>query len=121
MAEDVLRLAGFVEGVNYLKQQQTGDGTRPDFTFLLPGHRQVHMDVHQPGREEQPLAVVHGQLHVGGNAPLFDRIQLAVLDRHISGEYLVAFRVDNGDVANHVFAIRDRVEIFHVVTHPLCL
>jgi DNA recombination protein RmuC len=48
MAEDVLRLAGFVEGVNYVKQQQLGEGTRPDFTFSLPGNRQVHMDVKFP-------------------------------------------------------------------------
>lgn len=48
MAEDVLRLAGFIEGVNYVKQQQTTDGARPDFTFPLPGHRLVHMDVKFP-------------------------------------------------------------------------
>jgi len=49
MAEDVLRLAGFVEGVNYLKQQTLeGAGTRPDFTFLLPQGQCVHMDVKFP-------------------------------------------------------------------------
>lgn len=48
MADDVLRLAGFVEGVNYVKQKQLGEGTRPDFTFLLPGDRRVHMDVKFP-------------------------------------------------------------------------
>lgn len=48
MAEDVLRLAGFIEGVNYTKQQQLADGTRPDFTFPLPGDRRVHMDVKFP-------------------------------------------------------------------------
>jgi DNA recombination protein RmuC len=48
MAEDVLRLAGFVEGVNYVKQQQVAEGTRPDFTFLLPDNRHVHMDVKFP-------------------------------------------------------------------------
>ena len=48
MAEDVLRLAGFVEGVNYVKQQQIAEGTRPDFTFLLPGDRRVNMDVKFP-------------------------------------------------------------------------
>ncbi|UCD85330.1 MAG: DNA recombination protein RmuC, partial [Deltaproteobacteria bacterium] len=36
MAEDVLKLAGFVENVNYLKQKAIeGTGSRPDFTFLL--------------------------------------------------------------------------------------
>jgi DNA recombination protein RmuC len=37
MAEDVLRLAGFIEKINYLKQKTIADsGSRPDFTFLLP-------------------------------------------------------------------------------------
>lgn len=48
MAEDVLRLAGLVEGINYQKQQSLAEGTRPDFTFLLPGDRRVHMDVKFP-------------------------------------------------------------------------
>lgn len=48
MAEDVLRLAGFVEGVNYVKQQRLPNGNVPDITFLLPGERFVHMDVKFP-------------------------------------------------------------------------
>jgi DNA recombination protein RmuC len=48
MAEDVLRLAGFVEGVNYHKQKQLTEGSRPDFTFLLPENQCVHMDVKFP-------------------------------------------------------------------------
>src|ERR687883_27078 len=37
MAEDVLRLAGMVEGVSYVRQRATRAGTVPDVTFLLPG------------------------------------------------------------------------------------
>ncbi|MFO7959512.1 MAG: DNA recombination protein RmuC [Nitriliruptoraceae bacterium] len=48
MAEDVLRAAGFVEGVNYRTQATTRSGSRPDVTFLLPGDRVVHMDVKFP-------------------------------------------------------------------------
>ncbi len=48
MAEDVLRLVGFIEGVNYTKQKAIEGGTRPDFTFPLPGGRTVHMDVKFP-------------------------------------------------------------------------
>ncbi|MBN2013480.1 DNA recombination protein RmuC [candidate division KSB1 bacterium] len=49
MAEDVLRMAGFVENVNYLKQRQTdGTTTRPDFTFLLPRNLRLNMDVKFP-------------------------------------------------------------------------
>lgn len=48
VAEDVLRIAGFIEGVNYKKQVTTGEGSRPDFTFLLPDERVLHMDVKMP-------------------------------------------------------------------------
>lgn len=49
MAEDVLRLAGFVEGVNYLRQKVLdGAASRPDYTFQLPQGRKVNMDVKFP-------------------------------------------------------------------------
>lgn len=48
MAEDVLRLAGFVEGINYEKQATQQSGSRPDFTFPLPPDRRLHMDVKFP-------------------------------------------------------------------------
>jgi DNA recombination protein RmuC len=49
MAEDVLRLAGFIEGLNYLKQKALETaGSRPDYTFLLPQERTLNMDVKFP-------------------------------------------------------------------------
>ncbi|MBE9541735.1 MAG: DNA recombination protein RmuC [Proteobacteria bacterium] len=49
MAEDVLRLAGFIENVNYLKQKSIdGAGSRPDFTFILPKDLRLNMDVKFP-------------------------------------------------------------------------
>jgi DNA recombination protein RmuC len=49
MAEDVLKLAGFIEGVNYLKQQTLAESsTRPDYTFLLPQDLKLNMDVKFP-------------------------------------------------------------------------
>lgn len=49
MAEDVLRVAGMREGINYRKNRQLSDGTgRPDYTFLLPQDRVLHMDVKFP-------------------------------------------------------------------------
>ncbi|MBU1862901.1 MAG: DNA recombination protein RmuC [Candidatus Omnitrophica bacterium] len=49
MAEDVLRLAGFIENVNYLKQKAIGDDKgRPDFTFILPRDLKLNMDVKFP-------------------------------------------------------------------------
>ncbi len=49
MAEDVLRLAGFIEGINYQKQKSGTDSqSRPDFTFFLPHNLKVNMDVKFP-------------------------------------------------------------------------
>lgn len=48
MAEDVLQAAGFVEGVNYRTQKAIGNGTIPDFTFMLPRGLLMHMDVKFP-------------------------------------------------------------------------
>lgn len=48
MADDILRAAGLIEGVNYRKQLTTSAGTRPDFSFDLPDGRLLHMDVKFP-------------------------------------------------------------------------
>jgi DNA recombination protein RmuC len=49
MAEDILRSAGFREGVNYQKQQTLeGSGRRPDYVFFLPNGQRLHMDVKFP-------------------------------------------------------------------------
>ncbi len=53
MAEDVLRLAGLVENVNYVRQTHIagrGDagGAIPDYTFRLPQGHALHMDVKFP-------------------------------------------------------------------------
>ncbi|MDI6844816.1 MAG: DNA recombination protein RmuC [Candidatus Saccharicenans sp.] len=49
MAEDILRLIGFEEGINYVKQQAVESGReRPDYTFFLPQNRKINMDVKFP-------------------------------------------------------------------------
>jgi len=50
MAEDVLRLAGFVENVNYRKQTAVAGDSRamPDFTFMMPKNHVLYMDVKFP-------------------------------------------------------------------------
>lgn len=49
IAEDILKMLGLVEGINYLKQATaTGEGMdrkiRPDFTFKLPNGMTLNMD-----------------------------------------------------------------------------
>ncbi len=49
MAEDVLRLAGLAEGINYSKQAgEDAESGRPDFTFYLPNNLKANMDVKFP-------------------------------------------------------------------------
>jgi DNA recombination protein RmuC len=63
MAEDVLRLAGFTEHVNYHKQTQVAGGSgRPDYTFDLPKGHVLYMDV------KFPLASYLRYLEVGTEA-----------------------------------------------------
>lgn len=63
MAEDVLRLAGFTEHVNYRKQVNIEGGSgRPDFTFDLPKGHVLYMDV------KFPLASYLRYLEVGTDA-----------------------------------------------------
>ncbi len=49
MAEDIIRLVGMAEGINYVKQTTLENGPgRPDFTFFLPNDLKVNMDVKFP-------------------------------------------------------------------------
>ena len=49
MAEDVLRVMGLQEGVNYSKQVHSSQaGSRPDFAFYLPSGMRINMDVKFP-------------------------------------------------------------------------
>ncbi len=49
MAEDVLRFAGFIEDINYVKEKVLqSSGTKPDFTFFMPHDMKVNMDVKFP-------------------------------------------------------------------------
>lgn len=62
VAEDVLRVAGFIEGVSYRKQHVTEAGKRPDYTFLLPDERVLNMDV------KMPMAAFNRYLEAGDDA-----------------------------------------------------
>lgn len=63
MAEDVLRLAGFQENINYVKQTQIEGGSgRPDYTFPMPKGHALYMDV------KFPMASYLRYLEVGTNA-----------------------------------------------------
>ena len=49
MAEDILRLVGLIEGINYIKQKTLESSSgRPDYTFFLPNNLKINMDVKFP-------------------------------------------------------------------------
>lgn len=49
MAEDIINLTGMIEGVNYIKQKALqGSSGRPDYTFFMPNHLKINMDVKFP-------------------------------------------------------------------------
>ena len=48
LAEDMLRKAGFLEGINYEKQEIINGGGKPDYTFKMPPDRVLYMDVKFP-------------------------------------------------------------------------
>lgn len=49
MAEDIIKLVGMIEGVNYIKQKtMEGSSGRPDYTFFMPNKLKINMDVKFP-------------------------------------------------------------------------
>ncbi|MBW3573402.1 MAG: DNA recombination protein RmuC [Actinobacteria bacterium] len=48
IADDVLRAAGLVEGISYVKQRATASGSVPDFSIVLPRGLVVHLDAKFP-------------------------------------------------------------------------
>ncbi|MCX5802869.1 MAG: DNA recombination protein RmuC [Proteobacteria bacterium] len=62
MAEDIIRLVGMVEGINYIKQKTLEHSAgRPDFTFLLPNNLKVNMDVKFPIENYQKYLDAHSE------------------------------------------------------------
>lgn len=48
LAEEILSAAGLQPNVSFLRQKTLSDGSRPDFSFPLPGELWLHMDVKFP-------------------------------------------------------------------------
>jgi DNA recombination protein RmuC len=88
MAEDVLRVAGFIEGVQYSKQQQlAGGASRPDFTFFV--HNQLlHMDVKTPMSEYQRYLTCASEIEREGAAKAFKRDVRARIKEVATREYI---------------------------------
>lgn len=75
MAEDVLRMCGFVEHINYSKQAQIEGGSgRPDYTFHMPKGQTLFMDV------KFPMAAYLRYLEAGTDAERETHLKRFLLD-----------------------------------------
>jgi DNA recombination protein RmuC len=95
MAEDVLRLAGFVENVNYRKQvtiaDDDGHSGRPDFTFELPKGHVLHMDV------KFPLASYLRHLDAASDSERAEHLKLFLRDVRARVKELAGRSYGDGD------------------------
>lgn len=48
VAKELLDLAGFSKGIDYLEQESQSEGARPDFTLLLPNGMKINVDAKFP-------------------------------------------------------------------------
>lgn len=88
MAEDVLRLAGFIEGIQYRKQRQVeGSASRPDFTFFV-NNQLLHMDVKTPMSEYQRYLTVETEAEKENAAKAFKRDVRARIKEVTTRDYI---------------------------------
>jgi DNA recombination protein RmuC len=88
MAEDVLRVAGFIEGIQYRKQQQiAGGASRPDFTFFVQGQL-LNMDVKTPMTEYQRYLTSTTEQESEGAAKAFKRDVRARIKEVATRDYI---------------------------------
>ena len=101
MAEDILRLAGMIEGVNYVKQSsEQAESGRPDFTFNLPNNLSVNMDVKFPlesykayldaDTEEASAAALRG-LTAAVRGHIRDVSSRGYIDTKTTANYVIVF------------------------------
>ncbi|OGH16515.1 MAG: hypothetical protein A3C30_04995 [Candidatus Levybacteria bacterium RIFCSPHIGHO2_02_FULL_40_18] len=62
IAEDLLKMSGFVGGVDYVKNQNQSTNTRPDFTILLPDGVKINVDSKFPYANLQKVAESEGKV-----------------------------------------------------------
>ena len=100
MADDVLRLAGLIEGVNYRRQTGVAGGGIPDVTFLLPGGRELHMDVKFPVDNYLRALEAGSEVEAAASTAAFGRdVRLrikelttrAYIDPAVTLDYVLAF------------------------------
>jgi len=63
VAEDLLKMAGFVKGVDYeFNKQQEGTKTRPDFSVFLPDGTRIMLilNFHMPIYKKCPKLMIRG-------------------------------------------------------------
>lgn len=73
VAEDLLKMSGFVKGVDYNVQETTGSSARPDFTVLLPDQTKVFVDAKFPYANLQKMSEVDDEEQKKQYLKLFEK------------------------------------------------
>ncbi|MBL7132865.1 MAG: DNA recombination protein RmuC [Phycisphaerae bacterium] len=112
MAEDVLRLAGLQEGVNFTKQSSAdAESGRPDFTFFLPNDLKANMDV------KFPLEAYRGYLDADSDAARDEQLKalVAAVRGHIREVARRGYIDPNVPTVNYVLVLIPSEQIYSLV------
>ncbi|MCB9790466.1 DNA recombination protein RmuC [Candidatus Nomurabacteria bacterium] len=73
VTEDLLKMSGFVKGVDYNVQETTGSSARPDFTVLLPDQTKIFVDSKFPYANLQKMSEVDDEEQKKQYMKLFEK------------------------------------------------
>jgi len=87
VAEDLLKMSGFVSGVNYDKQV-TGESSRPDFTVYMPDGMKVNVDSKFPYQNLVKMSEANGKEEKERYKKLFEQDIKTKIKEVTSREYI---------------------------------
>jgi len=87
VAEDLLKMSGFVSGVNYDKQV-SGDSSRPDFTVYMPDGMKVNVDSKFPYQNLVKMSEAEGKEEKEKFKKLFEQDIKTKIKEVTSREYI---------------------------------
>ncbi len=89
IAEDLLKMTGFVKGTDYeFNRQQEGSQTRPDFAVFLPDGMRINVDVKFPFAQLQKMSETDDKAQKLEHAKLFKRDVKEKIKQIIERDYI---------------------------------
>ncbi len=89
IAEDLLKMTGFVKGTDYkFNRQQEDSQTRPDFTVFLPDGMRINVDVKFPFAQLQKMSETDDKSQKMEHAKLFKRDVKEKIKQIVERDYI---------------------------------